>query len=62
MKFAAAIANSWDNGMVGTALADWCHANPSSAAQLIERLRDQNSARLSILKQKVRTTWHQPWK
>lgn len=53
MKFAAEIKNNWDNGMVGTALADWCKYNPSSAAQMIERLRDQNSARLKIINDKM---------
>jgi hypothetical protein len=53
MKFAAAIKNSWDNGMVGTALADWCQGNPASAAQMIERLRDQNSARLKLINDKT---------
>jgi hypothetical protein len=53
MKFAAEIKNNWDHGMVGTALADWCQHNPSSAAQMIERLRDQNSGRLTIINKKL---------
>lgn len=53
MKFAAEVKSRWDNGKVGTELASWCEHNPSSAAQLIERLRAESAARLTLINRKL---------
>lgn len=53
MKFAAAAKANWDHGKVGSDLAEWCERNPSSAAQLIERLRSESAARLILINRKL---------
>jgi hypothetical protein len=53
MKFAAETNANWDHGKVGTPLAEWCERNPSSAAQLIERLRAESAARLTLINRKL---------
>lgn len=40
VRFGAPSDKKYEAPVVGSALAEWCQANPSSAAQMIERMRE----------------------